>query len=150
MKTLDELCTPDIRFSYLSKKGSISIGYPAEQHRSITLAQYYDEVSSIKLHESVSRLVQEQFDIAKDAALYAWFVWEFFDLAAHKALDCIELSLKDLLSKAKNDGVNVSFNVDNATLSPLIVEAVKLGILKKKEKKAKIVAQQVVIAKEKA
>lgn len=137
MKELGQICTPDIRFSYLSKKDSISIGLPGEQHKSITLEEYYEEVSCINLHESVSRLVQDQFDIAKNTALYAWFVWEFFDLAAHKALDCFELALKDLLAKAKTAGHNVTISPDKATLSPLINCAVKLGILKEERKESK-------------
>ena len=141
MKALEEICKPDSRFSYYCARktadGCATWAFLGEQQKPITLEEYYQEVASIKLHESVSDLVKEQFEVAKNAALYAWFVWDFFDLAAHKALDCFELSLKDLLGKAEKDGLELDgLDLNKATLSPLIDKAVELHILKEERKES--------------
>jgi hypothetical protein len=97
------------------------------------LEKHHKHISGIVLDDDVELKVRNEFDVAKNLALYAYFDNRFYDVAFLKAIDCFELSLRELLNKAENN-----FKCKKKdTLSCLIERAVKSSILNEKNKRPK-------------
>jgi hypothetical protein len=49
----------------------------------------------LELSPKVPENIRKQFDVCRDLMLYAWFVYEFYTVAAHQALVCLEFALRE-------------------------------------------------------
>jgi hypothetical protein len=56
-----------------------------------------DIVVEIELSESVPAVIREQFDIARNAFVYSWFVYEFANLAERQCFAVLEMALRHRL-----------------------------------------------------
>ena len=57
------------------------------------LADFHEDVSSIKLIDNVPRNIAIQFETTKNLYLYGWFIYRFYTVSEHHALACLELAL---------------------------------------------------------
>jgi hypothetical protein len=82
-------------------------------------------VASIELTEHVPPAIREQFDVARNAFVYSWFVYEFATLAEQQCFAILEMALRHRLDPA----------APNTTRSPgldkLLRAAVKRGWLRR-------------------
>lgn len=88
MKAIVDILRPDVRNQTLV---SIVDG----QARSTTVDDGYPNLLQLELSPKVPENIRKQFDVCRDLMLYAWFVYEFYTVAAHQALVCLEFALRE-------------------------------------------------------
>ena len=123
MKALEHICEMDPRYaSMLSDVKPVKSNIVSLQ---ITVSwgkeQHYELLSSLVLPEYVPEKIRNQIDIALNTAMYAWFTWELWDVAAHKAVDCYELGLREALAphlEARNDKIARRKRAEGKSLKP--------------------------------
>ncbi len=62
--------------------------------RPITLNDYFEPVSHIRLNATVPKVIVTQLETAKNLYLYAWFIYRFYPVAEHQTFACLELALR--------------------------------------------------------
>jgi hypothetical protein len=96
--------------------------------RPMRIEDMRDLVAGIELSESVPPVIREQFDIARNAFVYSWFVYEFATLAEQQCFTVLEMALRHRLDPA---------GPANTTRSPglrrLIDSAVEGGWLRRED-----------------
>jgi hypothetical protein len=120
LKTLPTICEPDERFQHLSFHDQA-----AGHIRPLGAGDLYNDVSSIELSSAVPSEVRSQFDVARSAYLYSWFVYDFTVLAEQHSYIVLEMALRH---RAKSEGLS-----SNRTLKPYLLLAIKRGWLRKEE-----------------
>jgi hypothetical protein len=90
--------------------------------RPICLQDFRDMVAPIALDKSVPSAIREQFDIARNAFIYSWFVYEFATLAEQQSYATLEMSLRYRLDPAA---------FPNMTRSPGLASLLKTSIEKR-------------------
>jgi hypothetical protein len=120
LKTLPAICEPDERFQHLSFHDQA-----AGHIRPLCAGDLYNDVSSIELSSAVPAEVRSQFDVARNAYLYSWFVYDFTVLAEQHSYVALEMALRH---RAKSEGLS-----NNKTLKPYLLLAIKHGWLRKQE-----------------
>lgn len=98
MKKLEELFQPDIGNSC-----HVIINHETGSVRPFTLEDHYQIIEPVKLAEHVPVEVLNQFEVAKDLYVYAWFVYEFFPVAHIKLLTTLEYALKKCIDEKELD-----------------------------------------------
>lgn len=89
MKPTDEATSPDPRMSFLVARDRAT-----GEVEQLTLAHVHRELDAVTLVPGVPEDVREQFEIARNLALYSWFVYEFNAPAQLWALATLELGLR--------------------------------------------------------
>jgi len=120
LKTLPTMCEPDERFQHLSFHDQA-----AGHIRPLCAGDLYNDVSSIELSLTVPAEICSQFDVARNAYLCSWFVYDFTVLAEQHSYIVLEMSLRH---RAKSEGLS-----SNKTLKPYLLLAIKHGWLRKEE-----------------
>ena len=85
----------------------------------ISLPKLHAALADIELHEGVPEDVRGQFNVARNMALYTYFHYALAPEVQMKTYSVIELALKRRFPQ-----------MSKRTLSPLLTEAVKHGLLK--------------------
>jgi hypothetical protein len=116
LKPRSSFYEPDVRFEHLSFHDE-----GAGLVRPINVDDLYAEVVSIKITPSVPAEIRNQFDIARNAYLYSWLVYDFVILAEEHCYVVLEMALKH---RAKLEG-----GTGTPTLKPLLQRAVRQGWL---------------------
>lgn len=94
LRTLEQLQTPDARMSFLAIREAGAI-------RKLTQKDRYELIEELGLSAQVPEDIRVQFDTARNAYLYAWFVYRFHVVAEHQALATLELALRKRLTSAE-------------------------------------------------
>lgn len=94
----------------------------------MTIEDLYGMVQNIELSAAVPSAIRDQFDIARHAFTYSWFVYEFTMLAERQCYAVLEMALRQQLCPEAQP---------NATKSPglgkLIQTAATRGILRRED-----------------
>jgi hypothetical protein len=85
----------------------------------------YSEVSPVELSSAVPPEVRYQFDVARNAYLHSWFVYDFAILAEQHSYIVLEMALRH---RAKSEGLR-----SNSNLKPYLQLAIKRRWLRKEE-----------------
>jgi hypothetical protein len=111
MKNFDQICDPDNR--YISRVSLVPLKpeYIIEQATDYETvpwdkAWHYKQVQTLVLPSFIPKTIATQFDVALNTALYAYFCWELWDVAAHKSVDCLELVLRKAIKRNNNERLN--------------------------------------------
>ena len=115
-KPLSSLHEPDERFQHLSFHDQV-----AGHTRPIRADDLHHEASSIQLRSTVPPEIRNQFDVARNAYLYSWFVYDFVILAEQHSYIVLEMALKH---RARSEGLT-----RERTLKPYLQLAIKRGWL---------------------
>ncbi len=83
-------------------------------------------VASIELTQHVPAAIREQFDVARNAFVYSWFVYEFATLAEQQCYAILEMALRHRLDPTALPNTSRSLGLDK-----LIKTAVKRGWLRR-------------------
>lgn len=96
LKPLEKVCQPDVRYRH---RGDLdhSTGTISE----MTIESIYRLIEPIKLTENVPEEVRSHFEIARNLALYSWFVYSFNVVAAMQAYASLEMALKQKAGKKR-------------------------------------------------
>ncbi len=89
LRVLAKLDVPDPRWEHF-----VVIDVERGGIRRFTLEDHFGRISSTKLRDHVTDDVWASFETARNASLYAWFVYRFFALAEQQALAALELALR--------------------------------------------------------
>ena len=68
--------------------------------RPAEVADLHAAVASIELTAAAPAMIREQFDLARHAFVYSWFVYELATLAEKQAYATVEMALRE---KARHD-----------------------------------------------
>lgn len=92
LRSVDELLLPDARMHHFSL-------CEAGTYRSLTQKDRHASISMLSLDASVPEDIRVHFDTARNAYLYAWFVYRFHVVAEQHALSTLELALRTVLAR---------------------------------------------------
>lgn len=91
------------------------------EYRPMRLQDMHDMVSPVGLDPEVPGVIREQFDIARNAFVYSWFVYEFATLAEQQCFATLEMALRHRLDPT---------GLPNTTRSPGLAKLLKTAIKK--------------------
>lgn len=89
LKKLEEVFEPDER-----NRNRSDINHSNGDVTPTTVESIYPVVEKIRLNDNVPEDVRSQFNVAKNLALYAWFVYSFNEIAARQALAALEMATR--------------------------------------------------------
>jgi hypothetical protein len=118
LKPLPAIYEPDEQFQHLSFHDQA-----AGIIRPIRADDIHGEVARIELNASVPAEVRYQFDVARNAYVYSWFVYDLAMLAEEHCYIVLEMALRH---RAKLEGLTPS-----STLKPYLQLALKRSWLRK-------------------
>jgi hypothetical protein len=96
LKKLKEVCRPDERnLNRYDRDHSTRAVTPT------TIESIYAVIESIQLNDNVPDEVRSHFEIARNLALYSWFVYSFNVVAAMQAFASLEMALRDKTADRK-------------------------------------------------
>ena len=129
MKALNAICEQDLRYSNMLATDYIRPEHPFLLPQTTLVPwdkeHHYEIVRKLALPSCIPEVIRIQFDVALNAAIYALFCWELWDIAAHKAVDCFELALREAMKSNTKD-----------RLAAIIDQAASRDILTEREKTA--------------
>ena len=96
LKALDEVCQPDVRY-----RNRVDLDLTTGAVSETTIQSIYRLIEPIHLSEKVPDDVRSHFEIAKNLALYSWFVYSFNVVAAMQAYSTLEMALKQKAGKKR-------------------------------------------------
>ncbi len=120
LKKFEEVTIPDKRNTH-----RVLINCDTGEQRNIILEDWYKQVESIQLHDSVPGKIKSQFNIARNLAIYTWFCYPFHQLCEMKAFSTLEYALKEKYN------CHVGFSEKSkVSFRGLLEKAVAEGLLK--------------------
>lgn len=96
LKKLEEVCQPDER-----NRNRVDIDHATGAVTPTTIESIYTVIEPIRLNDSVPEEVRSHFEVARNLALYSWFVYPFHEVAAMQALASLEMAARE---KTGEDG----------------------------------------------
>ena len=97
LKALEEVCQPDVRY-----QNRVDLDLTTGAVSETTIQSLYRLIEPIQLSEQVPDDVRSHFEIAKNLALYSWFVYSFNVVAAMQAYSTLENGSKAEGREEKN------------------------------------------------
>lgn len=96
LKPLEEVCQPDVRYRNRADL-NLRTGVMTET----TIESLYRLIEPIHLNDNVPEEVRSHFEIARNLALYSWFVYSFNVVASMHAYSSLEMALKRKTGKSR-------------------------------------------------
>ena len=96
LKPLDEICQPDVRY-----RNRVDLDHSTGITTDTTVESIYRLIQPIQLDENVPEEIRSHFEIARNLALYSWFVYSFNVVAAMQAYSSLEMALKRKTGKER-------------------------------------------------
>lgn len=90
LKKLEEVCQPDERY-----RGRADRDHATGAMTLTTIESFYVVVESIRLNDNVPDTVRSHFNVARNLALYSWFVYSFSEVASMQALASLEMAARE-------------------------------------------------------
>lgn len=90
LKKLEEVCQPDER-----NRNRSDLDHSTGVVTPTTIESIYAVVESVQLNDNVPDEVRSHFEIARNLALYSWFVYSFNVVAVMQALASLEMAVRD-------------------------------------------------------
>jgi hypothetical protein len=105
LKPREEVFLPDVR--YLNR---VNLDHSTGIVSEMTIDTIYQEVEQIQLNPTVSESVRSHFEVARNLAIYSWFVYSFNVVAAMQAFASLEMAVKE---KTGDTRTNLKSQLDN-------------------------------------
>jgi hypothetical protein len=118
LKSISSINEPDIRFRNLAD---------ASGTRAMSIADLHAMIEPIQLSDAVPEEIRREFDTARNAFIYSWFVYEFTTLAELAGYTVLELALRRRIDPASP---NTS---KSRGLNRLLQKAAETGYLKRSD-----------------
>jgi hypothetical protein len=96
LKALEEVCQPDVRY-----RNRVDLDLTTGAVSETTIQTLYSLIERIRLNKKVPEEVLNHFEIARNLALYSWFVYPFNVVAAMYAYSTLEMALKQKVGKKR-------------------------------------------------
>jgi hypothetical protein len=88
-KRLEDVYEPDVRYT-----GRIDLDLTTGTAAPMTIKSIYSVVEPIQLNAGVPDEVRSHFEVARNLALYSWFVYSFHEVAALRAMASLEMAAR--------------------------------------------------------
>ncbi len=89
LKKLEEVLEPDER-----NQNRYDINHSTGEMTPTTIESIYTVVEGVRLNEKAPDDVRSQFNVARNLAIYSWFVYSFNEVAARQALAALEMAAR--------------------------------------------------------
>src|SRR6266487_4520871 len=96
LKSLEEVGQPDVR-----NRNRVDLDLKTGVASETTIQTLYSLIEPIRLSDKVPDEVRSHFEIARNLALYSWFVYSFNVVAAMQAYASLEMALKHKAGKKR-------------------------------------------------
>jgi hypothetical protein len=123
LKPSESLLESDIRFRDLVFQAA-----ETGERRPLCIDDLRSMVASIELTQHVPLVIRDQFDVARNAFVYSWFVYEFATLAEQHCFAILEMALRHRLDPAAAPNTTRSPGLDS-----LLKTALKRGWLRRED-----------------
>lgn len=90
LKPRAEVFLPDVR--YLNR---VNLDHSTGVVSEMTIDTIYEDLEQIQLNPTVPESVRSHFEIARNLAVYSWFVYSFNVVAAMQAFASLEMAVKE-------------------------------------------------------
>jgi len=97
LKPREEVFLPDVR--YLNR---VNLDHLTEVMSEMTIDTIYEDLEQIQLNPTVPESVRSHFEIARNLAVYSWFVYSFNVVAAMQAFASLEMAVKEKTGDKKS------------------------------------------------
>ena len=97
LKPREEVLLPDVR--YLNR---VNLDHSTGVVSEMTIDTIYEDLEQIQLSRSVPESVRSHFEIARNLAVYSWFVYSFNVVAAMQAFASLEMAVKEKTGDKKS------------------------------------------------
>jgi hypothetical protein len=89
LKRLEDVCRPDARYA-----SRVDLDLATGTTAPMTVESIYSAVEPIRLNVGVPDEVCSHFEVARNLALYSWFVYSFHEVAAMQAMASLEMAAR--------------------------------------------------------
>jgi len=89
LKKLEDVCQPDER-----NRNRYDINHSTGAVTQTSIGSIYAVVEGIRLNDNVPDDVRSHFEVARNLALYSWFVYSFNEVAAMQAMASLEMAAR--------------------------------------------------------
>jgi hypothetical protein len=96
LKKLEDICQPDER-----NQNRVDIDHSTGAVTQTSIESIYAVVEGIRLNDKVPDDVRSCFEVARNLALYSWFVYSFQEVAAMQALAALEMAARNKTGEDK-------------------------------------------------
>jgi hypothetical protein len=90
LKKLEDICQPDER-----NQNRYDIDHSTGVVTPTSVESIYVVVEGIRLNDNVPDSVRSCFEVARNLAIYSWFVYSFHEVAAMQALAALEMAARN-------------------------------------------------------
>lgn len=97
LKPREEVLLPDVRY-----RNRVDIDHSTGAFSEMTIDTIYYELEQIQLNPTVPESVRSHFEIARNLAVYSWFVYSFNVVAAMQAFASLEMAVKEKTGDKKS------------------------------------------------
>lgn len=102
LKRLEDICQPDERNQH-----RVDIDHSTGAVTPTTVESIYVLVEDIKLSAGVPDEVRSHFEVARNLAVYSWFVYSFHEVAVMQAMASLEMAARAKTGEAKTPFKNL-------------------------------------------
>ncbi len=96
LKTIESLTETDFRSSVF-----VLIDQKTGEERQVTLEDHHADIERYALGEHVPEKVVNQYEVARNLYLYAWYEYTFFNVAEAKVLTVLEFAIKERVTEGE-------------------------------------------------
>lgn len=89
LKRLEDICRPDERYS-----NRVDLDHTTGTATPMTVESIYSLVEPIRLNATAPEQVRSHFEVARNLAVYSWFVYSFHEVAVMQAMASLEMAAR--------------------------------------------------------
>jgi hypothetical protein len=89
LKRLEDICRPDER-----NRNRVDVDYSTGAMTPTGVESIYAAVEEIRLNAGVPEEVRSHFEVARNLAVYSWFVYSFHEVAVMQAMASLEMAVR--------------------------------------------------------
>lgn len=113
LKRLEDICQPDARYA-----NRVDLDLTTGTATAMTAGSIYSLVEPIRLNTTVPEDVRSHFEVARNLAIYSWFVYSFHEVAVMQAMASLEMAARSKTGEAQTPFKNLLDNSFLAANSP--------------------------------
>ena len=102
LKRLEDIYQPDARY-----KNRVDLDLTTGTTTPMTAESIYSLVEPIQLNASVPDDVRSYFEVARNLAVYSWFVYSFHEVAVMQAMASLEMAAREKTGEAETPFKNL-------------------------------------------
>jgi hypothetical protein len=102
LKRLEDIYQPDARYA-----NRVDLDLTTGTATQMTVGSIYSVVEPIRLNDTVPEDVRSHFEVARNLAVYSWFVYPFHEVAVMHAMASLEMAARAKTGEAQTPFKNL-------------------------------------------